>query len=67
MQHKVNPHTIRVGVIRDWDSKWNPSFAVSISRINGERFKNLQVTSNVRIFGRDNSDIERIVKSMKKR
>lgn len=67
MQHKVNPHTIRVGVIRDWDSKWSPSFDVSPSRINGECFKNLQVTSNVRIFGRDNSDIERIVKSMKKR
>lgn len=21
---KVNPHGLRVGVIKDWDSRWNP-------------------------------------------
>lgn len=24
MGQKVNPHSLRVGVIRDWDSKWYP-------------------------------------------
>ena len=24
MRHKVNPHTLRVGVIKDWESKWVP-------------------------------------------
>ena len=24
MAQKVNPHGLRVGVIKDWDSHWNP-------------------------------------------
>ncbi|MBR6504533.1 MAG: hypothetical protein IKT41_02255 [Clostridia bacterium] len=24
MKDKVNPHTLRVGVIRNWESKWVP-------------------------------------------
>lgn len=68
MQHKVNPHNLRVGVIRDWDSRWNPSdLKVNISRIDGEYFKNLQVTNNIRFFGYTSGDIERVVKTMRKR
>ena len=25
MSGKVNPHNLRVGVIKDWKSKWEPS------------------------------------------
>ena len=52
MKHKVKPHTLRVGVIRDWDSRWNPSDVKDncITRINGANFKNLNVTSNVRFL-----------------
>ena len=69
MQYKVNPHTLRKGVIRDWDSKCR-EFDLNdscIGRINGANFKNLNVTSNVRVFGYNSSDVERIVKTMKKR
>ena len=36
MRDKVDPHGIRVGVINDWESRWNPSFSqeICISRIN---------------------------------
>lgn len=64
MRHKVNPHTLRVGVIRDWASKWNPEETITLS---GDRFKNLQITSNVRIYSFNSCDVERIVKTMKKR
>ena len=63
MTHKVNPHNIRVGIIRGWDSKWIPSDIT----ISGEKFKNLIVTENVRVFGTNQRESERIVKSMKKR
>ncbi len=34
MGQKVNPHGLRVGVIKDWDSKWctAPEFPESRSR-----------------------------------
>lgn len=69
MRHKVNPHTLRVGVIRDWDSRWNPegSKEISIARLNGDNFKNLNVTSNLKVFDYNSCDVERIVKTMKKR
>ena len=63
MTHKVNPHNIRVGIIRDWDSRWTPSDIA----ISGEKFRNLVVTDNIKVFGNNQSDIERIVKTMKKR
>lgn len=68
MRHKVNPHGLRVGLIRHWDSKWNPSDSkdVSIARLN-DNLKNLYVTSNVKVFGYNNGDVGRIVKTMKKR
>ena len=68
MKDKVNPHGLRVGVIRNWESRWNPVFSqqVCISRIN-ENIRNLNITSNVRIFGYKSCDIERIVKTMKQR
>lgn len=36
MKDKVNPHELRVGIIRNWESRWNPAFSqqVCISRIN---------------------------------
>lgn len=69
MRHKVNPHTLRVGVIRDWESRWNPEWSkgISVARLNGDNFKNLNVTSNIRVFGYNSCDVERIVKTMKKR
>lgn len=63
MTHKVNPHNIRVGIIRDWDSSWSPSDIT----ISGEKFKKLNVTGNIKVFGTNQSDIERFVKTMKKR
>lgn len=63
MTHKVNPHNLRVGVIRDWDSRWDPNDVV----ISGEKFKNLNITDNIKVFGTNQNDIERIVKTMKKR
>lgn len=63
MTHKVNPHNLRVGVIRDWNSRWNPNDIT----INGERFKNLVVSDNIKILGTNQSDIERIVKRFEKR
>ena len=63
MTHKVNPHNLKVGVIRDWDSRWNP---VDIT-ISGERFKDLNVTDNIKVFETNRNDSERIVKTMKKR
>lgn len=63
MTHKVNPHNLRVGVIRGWDSRWNPSDIA----ISGDRFKNLNVTENIKVFETNQCDIERIVKTMKKR
>lgn len=68
MKDKVNPHGLRVGVIRNWESRWNSSVSrrINIPRIN-EHLKNLNITSNVRIFGYNSCDIERIVKTMKKR
>ena len=29
MGQKVNPHGLRVGVIKDWDSKWSADAQVS--------------------------------------
>lgn len=63
MTHKVNPHMIRIGVIRDWDSSWSPSDIT----ISGEKFKKLNVTDNMKVFGTNKCDIERNVKTMKKR
>lgn len=63
MTHKVNPHNLRVGIIRDWDSRWN----ASESTINGNKFKKLSVTDNIKVLGTHQNNIERIVKTMKKR
>lgn len=63
MTHKVNPHNLKVGVIRDWDSRWNPGDIT----ISGERFKDLNVTDNIKVFETNRNDSERIVKTMKKR
>lgn len=68
MKDKVNPHGLRVGVIRNWESRWDPSGSqqISISRIN-DSIRNLNITGNVKVFGYNSCDIERIVKTMKKR
>ena len=38
MGQKVNPHGIRVGVIKDWDSRWfaskNPAVPIALSVFN---------------------------------
>ncbi len=34
MGQKVNPHGLRVGVIKDWDSRW---YAEVICRLSGRR------------------------------
>ena len=28
ISQKVNPHSLRVGVIKDWDSHWNPDLHI---------------------------------------
>lgn len=68
MKDKVNPHGLRVGIIRNWESRWDTSTSseINISRIN-DSIRNLNITSNVKIFGYNSCDIERIVKTMKKR
>ena len=33
MGQKVNPHGLRVGVIKDWDSRWYASDAVSYTHL----------------------------------
>lgn len=74
MQHKVNPHTIRVSrAIRDWESRWNPDVDLIIEGfnkflvLNGESFRNLQITSNFRNYTSNSCDIERSLKTMVKR
>ena len=32
MGQKVNPHGLRVGVIKDWDSKWYASWVQNVAR-----------------------------------
>lgn len=58
MTHKVNPHNIRVGIIRDWDSRWTPSDIT----ISGEKFRNLEVTENIKIFGNNQSILKELLK-----
>lgn len=73
MHHKVNPHGLRVGVVRDWESRWNLDVDLIIEGFNrslvlsGERVRNLQVTSNFRTYISNSCDVESIVKTMKKR
>lgn len=68
MTHKFNASNVRVGVIRDWHSKWN-SIDPIVSNVNefiilnGDNFKNLQVTRYFSI--RCTDDV--FVKMMKKR
>lgn len=74
MRLKVNPHGIRVGrAIRDWESRWNPDVDLIIEGfnkslvLNGDKFRNLQVTSNFRTYASNSCDVERFVKTMEKR
>ena len=66
MEHKVNPHNLRTGVIRNWESRWHPESSVDCS-INGSNFKNLSVSSNMMIYSVNKRDVKEIVKTMKKR
>ena len=68
MRHKFNASNVRVGVIRDWHSKWNSNDSI-VSNVNefiilnGDNFKNLQVTRNF-----SNRCVDEVfVKMMKKR
>lgn len=69
MQHKVNPHNLRTGLIRDWESRWHPESSIDCSRIiiDGSNFKNLSVSSNMMIYSVNKRDVKEIVKTMKKR
>lgn len=44
MGQKVNPHGLRVGVIKDWDSKWYADTK------NGEFADNLVEDHKIRVF-----------------
>lgn len=73
MHHKVNPHGLRVGVIRDWESRWNPDVDLIIERfnsspvLNGDRFKKLLVTNNLIRYVLNKSCTEKFGKTMEKR
>lgn len=47
MGYKINQHTFKVGVIRDWNSKLNPNVDLIIVYfnesiiLNGDKFSNL--------------------------
>ena len=69
MEHKVNPHNLRKGVIRNWESTWQSESSIDCSRISmdGSSFKNLSVSSNMLICSVNNGDVKKSVKTMKKR
>lgn len=66
MTHKVNPHGLRVGIIRSWISRWDGSFDSSYS-LNTENIKNLEICPGMSIFSKKNEDIANIVEKVKKR
>lgn len=54
MWRKVNPHTLRVGVIKDWDSRWVLTDSINIKYsesvpLNGNKVKNLQTTKKDKV------------------
>lgn len=67
MEHKVNPHFLRTGVIKNFESKWDGLPAGILLNLNGTNFKNLQVCNNITIFQTKSEDVKAIVKNMKKR
>ena len=76
MASRVNPHTLRVGVIKDWDSKWYAeesyeqfkSDSVEISKfLKGKHFKNLNFRKDFLIERLGNHGYNEITKTLKKR
>lgn len=51
MTHKVNPHGLRVGIIRNWESRWDGSIDSSCI-LNTGNIKNLEICSSMSIFSR---------------
>lgn len=47
MGGKVNPHNLRVGVIRDWDSRWNQD-----SHISGDFFEREKYSGIPNVVGK---------------
>lgn len=66
MTHKVNPHGLRVGIIRNWESRWDGSIDSSCI-LNTGNIKNLEICSSMSIFSRKKEDILNIVEKVKKR
>ena len=56
MGQKVNPHGLRVGVIKDWDSKWyaEKDFADNL----GRRPRNQNISEKKRLYSAGISKIE---------
>ena len=46
MAMKVNPHKLRVGVIRDWDSRWSPNLHIPKDFSEQETYKVTSVVGN---------------------
>lgn len=66
MTHKVNPHGLRTGIIRNWESKWDGSVEPS-GVLNGEFIRNLEICSSMTIFGSKKEDIRTVIEKVKKR
>lgn len=45
---KINPHAFRVGVIKDWDSRWYPEFSVIQTQDSGLKVEQVKSRSTLK-------------------